>query len=491
MLFRSTVGFEDKTIKLRAVADPEGASTKVKWESDNENFKIDKDGVITLPDRIETAEDVTFTATSVHKDEEDGDAVSGSTEIYFLPKISGWEKPKNLLEVPKNGVFEKDSLQLRVLPLDYHAWRIMKYSAKPRDVLDVKTATDAENREFCELHPQKPGKATVTVEDKFNRENKITTEIEVKGFYITDPAGTLNESAVEEGETLQLTAKGIEKDEITWKSGDKEIIEVDEKTGIVKGLKSGVAKVEAEWDSDKDGKSEYTAEYEINVLKKNKAYPAKLYIPDPAENHSDNHVYKDPEYKEIADDVEKYTEKGFKTKKGAFTPIADGSNKVYYVEDNVDMLPFVALFDDKKVKMELKCGDQTESMYSGENTYAKLNTGNNEVTVEASPVDGKGGKTTYHYTIVRGYSKNDVMYSIGVLPQNRETSLTLYNNKKEGSISPEFSAYGSQTDYTSFVFNDVTRVKAKLIPQDYITGRVGYSSDGGNTWKQRDRKSVV
>ena len=171
-----TVGFEDKTIKLRAVADPEGASTKVKWESDNENFKIDKDGVITLPDRIETAEDVTFTATSVHKDEEDGDAVSGSTEIYFLPKISGWEKPKNLLEVPKNGVFEKDSLQLRVLPLDYHAWRIMKYSAKPRDVLDVKTATDAENREFCELHPQKPGKATVTVEDKFNRENKITTK---------------------------------------------------------------------------------------------------------------------------------------------------------------------------------------------------------------------------------------------------------------------------------------------------------------------------
>ena len=68
--------------------------------------------------------------------------------------------------------------------MDYHAWRIMKYSAKPRDVLDVKTATDAENREFCELHPQKPGKATVTVEDKFNRENKITTEIEVKGFYI-------------------------------------------------------------------------------------------------------------------------------------------------------------------------------------------------------------------------------------------------------------------------------------------------------------------
>ncbi len=480
-----TVGFEDKTIKLRAVADPEGASTKVKWESDNENFKIDKDGVITLPDRIETAEDVTFTATSVHKDEEDGDAVSGSTEIYFLPKISGWEKPKNLLEVPRNGVFGKDSLQLRVLPLDYNNWRIMKYSAKPRAVLDVKTATDAENREFCELHPQKPGKVTVTAEDKFNPENKITTEIEVKGFYITDPAGTLNESSVEEGETLQLTAKGMEKDEITWKSDDKEIIELDEKTGIVKGLKSGVAKVEAEWDSDKDGKSEYTAEYEINVLKKNKAYPAKLYIPDPAEYYSNNHIYKDPEYKEIADDVEKYTEKGFKTKKGAFTSIADGSNKVYYLEyTNNDKLPFVALFNDKKVKAELKCGDKTESMYSGERTYAELRTGNNEVIVKVAPIDGKGEKTTYHYTIIRGYSKNDGMGNIEVLPQDRDTSLTLYNNKKEGSISPGFSAYSPQTDYTSFVFKDVTRVKVKLIPQDNYTGHVGYSSDGGNTWKE-------
>ena len=176
---------------------------------------------------------------------------------------------------------------------------------------------------------------------------------------MTDPQGTVNESIVEQGKTLQLTGKGVKADEITWKTDDTEVVKVGENTGLVEGVKTGKAVIKAEWDTDKDGNADYTAVYEVHVVKPDKAYPTKFYTSIGMQ------VYEDEGYKKPLKLTEKYLDKEMKAVKAHFFSIADESEKTYYVNSNTYQMRLGAVFDDKKVKMELKNGDNTVNMESG------------------------------------------------------------------------------------------------------------------------------
>ena len=459
-----TVGFKDKTFKLKAVSSPDGSSNKVTWKSNRSEFPIDEDGVVTPPENLEKAKRVTLTATSVHN------GSAGEFKVYVLPKIMKWGDAYETVQIPENGVMIPE--YLRVVPRQYGDERLVEYSTEQKDVLDI----DFEDRNYGALYPKAPGKATITAKDKFNPENKITTEVTVKGFRITDPAGTANESVLEQGKSMQLAAKGVKADELSWESKNTEVAKVDGNNGLVEGLKSGKAIIKAEWDSDKDGKSEYTAVYEIHVVKPNKVYPAKLYT------KRGQFMYEDAGYTKILKESIKYLGENKNTMKAHFFPIGEEGEQTYYTKDGIFQIG--AVFDEKKIKMELKNGSDVRSMESGEHLNPNLKPGENKIIVEASPVDGKGEKSTYNFKIVREYSGEDAVSKLEVVPQDRDASLILYNGQAEGSISPSFAPYTPQTDYTSFVFGDVTKVKTMVTPQDYITGRVGYSTDGGNTWKE-------
>ena len=160
--------------------------------------------------------------------------------VYFLPKMQ-WKVTQETVKIPENGVMANGFPQLKASPQEYDNWKMLEYSTEQNDIVGL----DFENVSGCAIHPKVQGKATVVAQDKFNDENRISTEVTVKGFYITDPQGTVNESIVEQGKTLQLTGKGVNADEITWKTDDTEVAKVGEKTGLVEGLKTGKAVIKA------------------------------------------------------------------------------------------------------------------------------------------------------------------------------------------------------------------------------------------------------
>ena len=462
-----TVGCKEKTFRLKAVPEPAGSSAKVKWTSNKAGFAIDEDGVVTPPEDLKNAEYVTFTASSVHNKN------TGKIEVYVLPKM-GWGKNPTTVQIPENGIIGTIPPYLQVSPGQYNDYKIVDYSTEQKDIIDL----DFEDKSYCGLYPKAPGKVTITAKDRFNDENKVTTELTVKGFYVTDPQGTVNESIVEQGKTLQLTGKGVKADEITWKTDDREVVKVGENTGLVEGVKPGKAVIKAEWDTDKDGNADYTAVYEVHVVKPDKAYPTKFYTSIGMQ------VYEDEEYKKPLKLTEKYLDKEMKAVKAHFFSIADESEKTYYVNSNTYQMRLGAVFDDKKVKMELKNGDNTVNMESGKEIGTTLEPGENKIVVKASSTDGKGEDSTYTFKIVKGYQTQEGIRSIGVTTVDREPSQTEYNGQTEGALSPRFSSWSPVTDYKVFVFSDITKVKVTATPQDYTTGHIGYSTDGGNTWKE-------
>ena len=173
-----------------------------------------------------------------------------------------------------------------------------------------------------------------------------------------------------------------------------------------------------------------------------------------------------------------------KAVKAHFFSIADESEKTYYVNSNTYQMRLGAVFDDKKVKMELKNGDNTVNMESGKEIGTTLEPGENKIVVKASSTDGKGEDSTYTFKIVKGYQTQEGIRSIGVTTVDREPSQTEYNGQTEGALSPRFSSWSPVTDYKVFVFSDITKIKVTATPQDYTTGHIGYSTDGGNTWKE-------
>ena len=463
-----TVGCKDKTFRLKAVAEPDGTSDKVKWKSDTEKVKIDENGVVTPPKELKRTGFAVFTATSIHNN------AKSTFMVYFLPKMQ-WKVTQETVKIPENGIMANGFPQLKASPQEYDNWKMLEYSTEQNDIVGL----DFENVSGCAIHPKVQGKATVVAQDKFNDENRISTEVTVKGFYITDPQGTVNESIVEQGKTLQLTGKGVNADEITWKTDDTEVAKVGEKTGLVEGLKTGKAVIKAEWDSDKDGTVDYTAVYEVNVIKPNGIHPIKLYAP------AVQYIYEDEEYKKPLSNTVKCINKDGKIRNitAHFFPISDESEKIYYVENWNTNVKLCSIFDDQKVKMELKHGTDTVNMESGKALETKLEVGENKIVVKAFSGDGKGEESTYNFTIVRGYPNSDMLSMIDVTPLDREISSAKYNNIAECGLSPQF--YSSQTDYKVFVFNDITKVKVKAKAKDKDSVHISYSVDGGNTWNER------
>ncbi|MCI7413759.1 Ig-like domain-containing protein [Hornefia butyriciproducens] len=452
--FFSAVG-ENKSFQLEAAAEPEGASTKVTWSSNRSVCKIDEDGVVTVGS-LTDAQYVTFTATSVH-----GNNLRGSINIYILPSVK-WEKDVTVT-IPENGAVKSFKSYALASPGQYRDYKLLDWKAENDTYFDIRY----ENENVCYVNPKQPGTAELTATDKYNKDNKASGNVTVKGFFVEDKEGTRNEGFVKKDASLQLTAKGVESGQITWTTENQAVATVDE-NGLVKGIGEGTTTIKAAWDQDGDGQADFTALYIMNVLDPDKCYAEKLY--------TDSTVFTDAGYKNRLNKEDRYIAEDT-VQSAHYFPITDAADRTLYVANGTRSINLGSVFDKDKVSVELLQGDKKVSLSSGKETSVSLETGENKFSVKVSPASGTGKTVTYQFTVIRGYNSVDRLNSLSIAPADRDAAST-----EEGALSPRFSI--SKTAYTASVYKDITGVILSARAQDYTTGHLAYSTDGGATWKE-------
>ena len=337
--FFSAVG-ENKSFQLEAAAEPEGASTKVTWSSNRSVCKIDEDGVVTVGN-LTDAQYVTFTATSVH-----GNNLRGSINIYILPSVK-WEKDVTVT-IPENGAVKPFKSYALASPGQYRDYKLLDWKAENDTYFDIRY----ENENVCYVNPKQPGTAELTATDKYNKDNKASGNVTVKGFFVEDKEGTRNEGFVKKDASLQLTAKGVESSQITWTTENQAVATVDE-NGLVKGIGEGTTTIKAAWDQDGDGQADFTALYIMNVLDPDKCYAEKLY--------TDSTVFTDAGYKNRLNKEDRYIAEDT-VQSAHYFPITDAADRTLYVANGTRSINLGSVFDKDKVSAELLQGDKKVSL---------------------------------------------------------------------------------------------------------------------------------
>lgn len=448
----------DNSFQLQAVSEPAGSSTKVTWKSNNTACTIDEDGVVTVGDLKGKEAYVTFSAISVHGNRQ------GSFALYILPPVT--LSGDKTFTIPENGAQKPDPAYVMAKPNTYGDYRLLNWEAGDDTLFDIKY----ENETVCYVNPKQPGTGQLTVVDKFNKDNKASCNVTVKGFFIEDGDGTRNEGFVEKDGTLQLSAKGVKDGKLTWTTENQAIASVDEK-GLVKGVGEGTATIKAAWDQDEDGTADFTASYIVNVLDPDKCYAEKIYTTDGTS------IFSDQECKQELGTENRYTDKNTVTSAYYF-PITDTADRTWYVANRTSKISLGSVFNKEKAKVEiLRDGEDAVSLNSGKDTGISLNTGENKFKVRVTPALGTKKAVTYSVTVIRGYNTVDRLNTLNIAPADRDAVAA-----EEGALSPKFVI--AKTEYTASVYKDITGVTLAAKAYDYAAGHLAYSTDDGKTWHE-------
>lgn len=483
-----TDGSEDTFYLEVADVTPETASSKVKWSSSDGGVKIDRNGKVTVPAGISSNKYVKFTATSVLSS-----SVKADMGVYILPALKAnvryAESGKAYIQIPENGVLNRSGNYVLADPSQYRDYKLLEAVSEDESVLTVK--------DNIYLYPAKEGTAKVTVKDKYHSWNADAVDIAVKGFLIKDTDGSLEETYVDEGSTVQLRAD-TDAEVTSWTSSDDKVAKIDDK-GLVTAFKAGQTTIAAETADSK-------ATYKVNVREKGKVYPEKMYLA------SSPKVYTDEECKTAVKNEQNYLNSTTTTMTTAhYMAVTDTSARQFYLTESnsAQKMNIGIVFDNKKVKAEiLKDGEKAQTMESEKTTNVALEPGDNTFTLRVTSLEDEKNYTDYVYKVRAGYSSNEKISSVALKTSARamdnmkkykpagatsaNTEGVLYRVKADGTVDtktrPGFNA--TWYDYKAYLYDDAEDVILTAKTTDTVSGHIAYSTDEGKTWTEGS-KSVT
>ena len=483
-----TDGSEDTFYLEVADVTPETASSKVKWSSSDGGVKIDRNGKVTVPAGISSNKYVKFTATSVLSS-----SVKADMGVYILPALKAnvryAESGKAYIQIPENGVLNRSGNYVLADPSQYRDYKLLEAVSEDESVLTVK--------DNIYLYPAKEGTAKVTVKDKYHSWNADAVDIAVKGFLIKDTDGSLEETYVDEGSTVQLRAD-TDAEVTSWTSSDDKVAKIDDK-GLVTAFKAGQTTIAAETADSK-------ATYKVNVREKGKVYPEKMYLA------SSPKVYTDEECKTAVKNEQNYLNSTTTTMTTAhYMAVTDTSARQFYLTESnsAQKMNIGIVFDNKKVKAEiLKDGEKAQTMESEKTTNVALEPGDNTFTLRVTSLEDEKNYTDYVYKVRAGYSSNEKISSVALKTSARamdnmkkykpagatsaNTEGVLYRVKADGTVDtktrPGFNA--TWYDYKAYLYDDAEDVILTAKTTDTVSGHIAYSTDEGKTWTEGN-KSVT
>ena len=483
-----TDGSEDTFYLEVADVTPETASSKVKWSSSDGGVKIDRNGKVTVPAGISSNKYVKFTATSVLSS-----SVKADMGVYILPALKAnvryAESGKAYIQIPENGVLNRSGNYVLADPSQYRDYKLLEAVSEDESVLTVK--------DNIYLYPAKEGTAKVTVKDKYHSWNADAVDIAVKGFLIKDTDGSLEETYVDEGSTVQLRAD-TDAEVTSWTSSDDKVAKIDDK-GLVTAFKAGQTTIAAETADSK-------ATYKVNVREKGKVYPEKMYLA------SSPKVYTDEECKTAVKNEQNYLNSTTTTMTTAhYMAVTDTSARQFYLTESnsAQKMNIGIVFDNKKVKAEiLKDGEKAQTMESEKTTNVALEPGDNTFTLRVTSLEDEKNYTDYVYKVRAGYSSNEKISSVVLKTSARamdnmkkykpagatsaNTEGVLYRVKADGTVDtktrPGFNA--TWYDYKAYLYDDAEDVILTAKTTDTVSGHIAYSTDEGKTWTEGS-KSVT
>ena len=422
-------------LALKAV-DQNGKETPVSWSGTSANyikFADSTEGVATVTNTTTYSSSVTVTAQSMI----DGCDVKGTYKFKVIPALAaraGYSGDyKDSVDIsftmdPETGRFgeAKPGAPSIIAGSDYISNGMVDIKIADKSIVSAAT-----NYSSLNLTPLKPGKTTVTICDKYDDQNCVTINVDVKGILVK-AGNDVRNTKTYVGGTKQLSYESAKSDDkITWSSSDESIVTVDE-NGLVKGVKTGAAKIYAE-----------NADGEKGVIKVG-------VLPTEDSVVLRNLVIKNPTYFYKADDYNAASR--LESKSGTDDDYAGPSgnlysisgywvdtyadiNETYYVKSDTTKMTFFPLFSsDVKVEAYLD-GKQVASGETAKDMAVNLHPLMNEVEVRA--IDAKDPTITnsYKFNVYRDRSATATMKMMSVAPSERGISSSLqFAGSNEGTL---------------------------------------------------------
>ncbi|GEM_PF-1665961 len=416
-------------LALKAV-DQNGKETPVSWSGTSANyikFADSTEGVATVTNTTTYSSSVTVIAQSMI----DGCNVKGTYKFKVIPALAaraGYNGDyKDSVDIsftmdPETGRFgeAKPGSPYIIASSDYISNGMVDVKIADKSIVSAATSYST-----LTLTPLKPGKTTVTICDKYDDQNCATINVDVKGI-VVKAGEDVRSTKTFVGGTKQLTYESAKPDDkITWSSSDESIVTVDE-NGLVKGVKTGAAKIYAEnADGEKGVIKVGVLPTEDSVVLRNLVIksPSDFYTSD--DYNTSSRLVSESAY----DDDYQWSISGY------WVDTYADINETYYVKSSTTKMTFVPLFSpDVKVEAYL----DGKQVAVGENTKemaVNLHPLMNEVEVRA--IDAKNPKITnsYKYHVYRERSDKATMKMMSVYPSEREISSKLqFAGSNEGTL---------------------------------------------------------
>lgn len=473
---------QEQKIKLNVTAAPEDASTTVTWSSNDKNYPITEDGVVTIPAKVTSRSYVVFTATSVHDKK-----VTAQYKLDILPAMSV-SKSNVTLTLPQDGVESRQKEYVSVSPTQYETYSMVKWSIEDPSIADI----DDSGNSVCYIKPKKAGTTKLTATYKAEKEYTVTSTLTVNGFELVDANGKSGSGSAVIGDHIQFTAHTGDK--VTWSSSDEKVATVNE-YGNVTALAVGDTEIKAQTENG-------WCTYKLTVKEDGKVYPDALFTT------SYSSLYTDEACTKQLSAVDRYLGEQTWTSKMHLFPVSATKDTTLYAKSGTSTLKlsFGLEFDSEKVKAELiQNGEVTQTFTNAKTATISLDGTENSFIIRVTSLENKDQYTDYNYTIKRQVNETATVKSASARPSNRTnmttkkyfnklanrtiTEGTIFRANEKGKAEKTTGFNASWYNYYIPLYSDAKGGMLTLSATDTSTGHMQYSTDDGKTWTETDKAS--